>query len=248
MGVEQSVELGKLGKNESKAEVVHELVDSERSRIERNEDLIQITLAAVVPGVLAMMLFSFFLLPTLLPVLFVVAIAAAALMIAPALRMHRLHFRTWCVDSLTPKLMTAMVGMIYISVVSVFAFSMLSLYEGFSPEQPITFATIGMLLIMLIGVMGYSSRYKEGYLSTEKRFFPYPPEAVEERLAIRLEREGRRHRRNRGPKGTLFEIDEIGLHVHVRPLNQRHSEVLLRNISDKNREHLAKIKACIEGV
>lgn len=248
MGVEHSLEKSKLVHGEGRSEVVHGLVGSERSSLERCEDLVQITLAAVVPGVMAMMLFSYLILPQLLPFFFVLAIAIAALMVVPAWRMHRLHFRTWSVDSLVPKLMTSLVGMIYIAIISVFVISMLSLYEGLNPEQPSTFATVGGLVVMLIAVMGFNSQCKGRYLSTEKRFFPYPPEAVEERLAIRLAKEGHRHRRNKGPKGALFEMEGTGLHVHVRRLSERQSEVLVRNINDSNRDHVTKLKACIEGV
>jgi hypothetical protein len=247
MAAEQRLEQGKLTQNKKTTEVSLATVNSERTRLERSEDLIQITLAAVVPGIIAMMLYSYFLIPVLLPFLFVLAVAVAALMLIPASRMTKLHYRTWSVDSLAPKLLTSLVGMIYILVVAVFAISMMSLFEGLNPEQPTTFATVGGLLLMLMVVMGYSSQTKDRYLSREKRFFPHPVEAVEERIAIRLEREGRKHKRSRGLTGTEFEIEGTELRVHVRRLRQRHAEVLVCNINDSNREHLDKIKSCVEG-
>jgi len=247
MPAEQSLEQGKLTQSKRATEVSLATVNSERSSLERHENLIQITLAAVVPGIIAMMLYSYFLFPDLLPFLFVIAIAAAALMLVPASRMTQLHYRTWSVDSLVPKLTTSLVGMIYILVVAVFAVSMMSIFEGFAPERPSTFATVGGLLLMLIVVMGYSGQTKDKYLSREKRFFPHPVEAVEERIAIRLQKEGRKHRRNQGPNSTEFEIEGTDLRVHVRRLKKAHSEVLVCNINDANRQNLDRIKSCIEG-
>jgi hypothetical protein len=246
MDVEHNLNRAKLDV-ETRAEVARCLYDSERAELELTEDMVQFALAVVVPVLLALMLFSHFLLPVLAPVFLLLAVFAAASMMIPAVRMHRLHFRAWSIDSLVPKLLTAVIGMIYIAVVSTFAISMLSLLEGFAPEQPVTFATVGALLIALIVVMTYSSSVKNRYLTTEKRFFPYPAEAVEERLAIRLERVGHRHRRGKGPSGGHFEMEGTELHVHVRRLNKRQSEVLVRNITESNRQYLSALKACIEG-
>jgi hypothetical protein len=247
MAVEQSLEQGKLTQSKNSTEVSLATVNSERTRLERSEDLIQITLAAVVPGIIAMMLYSYLLIPELLPFLFTLAIAMAALMLIPAWKMSKLHYRTWGLDSLVPKLTTSIVGMIYILVVAVFGISMMSIVEGLAPEQPSTFATMGGLLVTLMVVMGYSSQTKDRYLSREKRFFPHPVEAIEERIAIRLEKEGRKHKRNKGPNGTEFEIEGTELRIHVHRLRKSHSEVLVCNINDANREHLDHIKSCIDG-
>ena len=246
MAVEQSLEKGKLAQSK-KTEVSLATVNSDRTRLERSEDLIQIILAAVVPGIIAMMLYSYFLFPDMLPFLFLLAVAVATLMLVPANMMTRLHYHTWSVDSLTPKLLTSIVGMIYILVVAVFAISMMSLYEGLNPEQPTTFATVGGLLLSLIVVMGYSSQTKAKYLAREKRYFPHPVSAIEERIAMRLEKEGRKHKRNNGPAGTEFELEGPDLRVHVRRLHRPHPEVLVCNINDANREHVDRIKSCIEG-
>jgi hypothetical protein len=248
MGVEQTLKNANLGIKECKTSTVQQVMSTDMVRLERTEDLVQIILAAVVPSILAMMLFSYFLLPELLPAFFVAAVAVSALTLIPAVRMHRLHFRTWSKDSLVPKLMTSVVGMIYISVISIFAVSMLSLYEGLDPQQPTTFAAVGGMLMMLLVVMGYNSQTKQRFLSTEKRFFPHPVEAIEERIAMRLERQGHKHKRNNGPTGTEFEIEGTDLRVHVRRLRKTHSEVLVRNINDSNRHLLPKLKACVEGV
>jgi hypothetical protein len=245
MSAEQALNRN-VNAGEHKTSTKHAEMDGDRRRLERSEDLVQMVLAAVVPGLLAMMMFSYFLIPELTPYLMLSAVAAAALMVVPADRMRRLHYRTWCQDSLVPKLVTSVVGMIYISIVSIFAVAMMSFFKGLDPEQPTTLAAVGSLVIMLLGVMGYSSRTKDAYLRTEKRFFHHPPEAVEERLALRLAKEGHEHTRSRGPKGALFQL-EGGLHVHVRPLGRRESEVLVRNIDDSNKHLLPKLKACVEG-
>jgi len=217
-------------------------ISAESAQLDRAENLIQIVLAAVVPGILAAMLFSYVIYDSLFAVLFFAAIAVAALMMIPAIRMHKLHFRTWHRNSLPPKLVTSIIGMIYITAISVFAVSLLSLYEGLHPEQPMTFALEGGLLLLLLGVMSYNSRNKERFLCMEKRFFDCGPEEVEARLMQALSKMGHKHHSNRVPTGAHIELPEHGLRFRIVPLNKRTSEVLVENVNDSNHHVLAEIK------
>jgi len=220
----------------------------ENAQLERTEDLIQMVLAAVVPALLAAMLFSYLLLDLLFPFLFLAAVLVAVLMLIPANRMHKLHFRTWCVNSLPAKLITSVVGMIYISVVAVFAVGLLSVYQGLDPERPATFAIIGGLLLLLILVMSYGAQNKKRFLSTHKRFFPKHHQVLADGLVSVLDDNGHKHQRMKAPKGASIELPEHGLRVKILPLRHRSSEVLLENVSEKNLSMAVLLKGYLEAI
>jgi hypothetical protein len=218
-----------------------------RAEIEHAENVIQLVMAAVVPSVLAAMLFSYILFNELTILFMVLSIAIAVLMIVPAQRMHNLHFKTWVRNSLPPKLITSVVGMIYIAAISVFAVSLMSFAGDFNPEHPATFAVEGGLLLSLIGLMTYQSQNKERFLSAEKRFFSSEPEQLEEKLVQHLKAIGHSH--NRSEKGSIYRFDlpESGLRIHILPLNKNATEVLVENINEKNSEIALRLKGCLES-
>ncbi len=217
-----------------------------RAEIEHAENVIQLVMAAVVPGVLAAMLFSYVLFSELTLLLLALSIVVALFMIIPAQRMHSLHFKTWVRNSLPPKLMTSIVGMIYIAAISVFAVSLLSFTVDFNPEHPATFAVEGGLLMSLIGIMTYQSQNKERFLSGEKRFFSNDPKQLEERLVAHLMTIGHSHKRSGDGSAYHLDLPESGLRVHIHPLTKSSTEVLLENINEKNLEIAMKLKGCLE--
>jgi len=220
----------------------------ESAQLQRNEDLIQIVLAAVVPALLAAMLFSYLLFDTLFPVLFLAAVMAAVLMLIPANRLHKLHFCTWCVNTLPAKLITSIVGMIYISVVAIFAVGLLSVYQGLEPENPITFAIVGGLLLLLIVIMSYSAQNKQRFLSTHKRFFPKHHQDLADELVSVLQKNGLKHERKDASKGASIELPEHGIRVKILPLRQKSSEVLLENITEKNLSMAVLLMGYLEAI
>jgi hypothetical protein len=217
-----------------------------RAEIERAENVIQLVMAAVVPGVLAAMLFSYILFNELTVFFFVLSIAIAIVMVFPARRMHNLHFKTWVRNSLPSKLITSVVGMIYIAAISVFAVSLLSLTIDFNPEHPATFAVEGGLLLSLIGLMTYQSNNKERFLSSEKRFFLTESKQLEERLVQHLKAIGHNHKRSGDGTTCHLDLPESGLRIHILPLTRNSTEVLLENINEKNLEITMKLKGCLE--
>jgi hypothetical protein len=217
-----------------------------RAEIERSENIIQLVMAAVVPGVLAAMLFSYILFDELTVFFFGLSIAIAIFMVVPARRMHNLHFKTWVRNSLPSKLITSVVGMIYIAAISVFAVSLLSFTVDFNPEHPATFAVEGGLLLSLIGLMSYQSQNKERFLSSEKRFFSTEPKQLEERLVQHLRAIGHSHKRSGEGSVCHLDLPESGLRVHIFPLTKNSTEVLLENINEKNSDIALKLKGCLE--
>jgi len=217
-----------------------------RAEIEHAENVIQLVMAAVVPGVLAAMLFSYIMFKELTIFFLALSIAIAIFMIVPAHRMHNLHFKTWMRNSLPSKLITSVVGMIYIAAISVFAVSLMSLTTDFNPEHPATFAVEGGLLLSLIGLMTYQSQNKERYLSSEKRFFSSEPKQLEEKLVQHLKTIGHSHKRSGQGSVCRLDLPESGLRIHILPLNRNSSEVLVENINEKNSEIALKLKGCLE--
>ncbi len=217
-----------------------------RAEIEHAENVIQLVMAAVVPSVLAAMLFSYILFDELTLVFLALSIVIAVLMVIPARRMHDLHFETWVRNSLPSKLITSVVGMIYIAAISVFAVSLLSLTADFNPEHPATFAVEGGLLLSLIGLMTYQSQNKERFLSSEKRFFSTEPKQLEERLVQHLGTIGHNHKRSGDGSTCHLDLPESGLRVHILPLTKNGTEVLLENINEKNSEFALTVKSCLE--
>jgi len=221
-------------------------VSDPRAEIEHAENVIQLVMAAVVPGVLAAMLFSYILFSELTVFFLALSVAVAVLMIVPARRMHNLHFKTWVRNSLPLKLLTSVVGMIYIAAISVFAVSLLSLTGDFNPEHPATFAVEGGLLLSLIGLMTYQSQNKQRFLSSEKRFFSKEPKQLEERLMQHLKAIGHSHKRSGNGSVCHLDLPESGLRIHILPLTKDSTEVLLENINEKNLEIALKLKGCLE--
>jgi hypothetical protein len=160
--------------------------------------------------------------------------------------MHDLHFKTWVRNSLPSKLITSVVGMIYIAAISVFAVSLLSLTADFNPEHPATFAVEGGLLLSLIGLMTYQSQNKERFLSGEKRFFSSEPKQLEERVVEHLKAIGHSHKRSGVGLACHLDLPDSGLRVHIHPLTKSSTEVLLENINEKNSEVTMKLKGCLD--
>jgi hypothetical protein len=218
------------------------------SIIERSENTILYVLAVVVPSIMALMMFSYVLFPPLFTALFVASIAVAVFVLLPAKRAHEMHFKTWVRNTMPTKLLTSIIGMIYITVTSVFSVAMLSLYKGLNPEQPATFVIEVGLLMALLGVMNYQSSNKQRFLSTEKRFFHSTTKAVEDSLIAALVSEGHEHRHVKHNKGAKVELLACGLKVHIHALDDRTSEVMVENICDANRDIAGKVKEILEGV
>ncbi|MBM4237302.1 MAG: hypothetical protein FJ151_02325 [Euryarchaeota archaeon] len=215
--------------------------------LERAQTIIEYLLGVVVPALLALMLFSYVLLPDLFQAVFVIALIVSVSVIWPAKRMHDLHYLCWSRNTVPLKLVTSTFGMIYISTVSVFSVSMISVYEGLSPETPLTFGIVLALLIVLIVVLAYNSRYKERLLSTEKRFFRRDSMHIANLVLEYLDRKGEQFTRFPGNKGLRVTIAGNKLGIRVIPLGTDSSEVIVENIDLENVDMFNSIKEMLKA-
>lgn len=216
-------------------------------QLEKAENMIQYVLAVVVPALIALMLYSYVLFDFLFTILLLAAIFVAVLMVLPARKLHRLHFMTWHKNTMPMKLTTSAIGMIYIAVVSVFSVSLLSLYKGLNPENPLTFAVVGGLLTVLLIILSYNSKNKVRFQSSEKRFFEIAPHEIEGKLIAHLSQEGHEHIRLPQRNGARLDLPACGLTVHIMPLDRRCTEVLMENINEGNFTISTSMKSVLEA-
>ncbi len=215
--------------------------------LERAQNLVEFMLAVVVPIVLALMLFSYVVYPPLFDVFFAAAIVVAILTLVPARKMHALHYRCWSPNNMPLKIVTSFVGMIYISVVAVFAVAMIALFEGLTPENPLTFGIVGGLLFVLLGVMTYNSRYRDKFLSMEKRFYHKDPLYMKNITADFLRSSGEKYAEFSDNKGTRLVVDGKKLAVNIVPLGSRNTEITIEDIDLGNVDLLNNMKDYLKG-
>ncbi len=130
----------------------------------------------IVPILLAVMLYSYILYDGLFTPLFVVTLGLTGLTVYPAYRALRLHYQCWAKNTMPQRLVTGLIGTIYISAASVFGVAVISSSKGLDPEQPLTFAVLALLALLLIAVMAYNSRNKDRNERTDIRFYHQGPE------------------------------------------------------------------------
>ncbi len=213
--------------------------------IERSQKIIEYVLAAVVPSLLSLMLFSYFLLEELVLVFLVLSIIAAAAMIWPARTVHRLHFSGWSPNTMPLRIMTGLIGMVYISATSVFAISMMAASQNLIWDHPLTCALILTFLIVLLLLIVFGSRNKARYLRTEKRFFSRPSDEVQSMLLQFLEERKEKFIKTNG-RGISFALEDKGYFIKINPLNSGECEVLIEHIANGTGHFNGELKAFME--
>ncbi|MCQ5375581.1 MAG: hypothetical protein NO474_03170 [Methanomassiliicoccales archaeon] len=214
--------------------------------IERIQLRIEFTLGVIIPSIFALMLYSYILFPIFFQWLFVASLIVALLLIFPAKKLHNLHYRCWSRNTVPLRLVTGMIGTIYISVISIFSVSLLSIYEGLAPSEPTTVIILVTMLALLIALIAYHSKNKERFLSMEKRFFQIHPIRIEEIILEFLERSGERFTRYPEKKGLNVSIKNQGLTIRVHPLWNNTSEVIIENIDTKNLDTVIAVKSLLK--
>ncbi len=141
------------------------------SQLNKAQKIIEYGMAIVIPILLALMLFSYVLFEDLFTPLFLVTIVLTLLLMVPAFKALRLHYRCWARNTMPQRLITGLIGIIYISAASVFGVSVLSIYKGLEPEQPLTFAVLALFALLLIAIMGYNAKFKDRNERTDIRFY-----------------------------------------------------------------------------
>jgi len=215
--------------------------------LERAQNLVEFMLAVVVPIILALMLFSYVIFRELFDVFFILAIVVAVLTLLPAKKMHDLHFECWSANNMPLKIVTSFVGMIYISVVAVFAVAMVAVFEGLTPENPLTFGIVGGLLFILLGVMSYNSRYRDKFLSMEKRFYRKDPRYLEEIMTEFFDSKGEKCAKFPDDKGTRLVVEGKKLTVNIALIGSSNSEVIIEDIDLGNVDLFNNLKEFLKA-
>jgi hypothetical protein len=212
------------------------------SLIGKYQRMMEYGLGVVVPSTLAMMLFSYIIAPELLPLFFALSVTVAFTMILPARRIHALSFQCWTKNSMTKSLITSLIGMIYITEAAIFAVAMMSVNAGLDPQQPMTFAVFGGLMVFLIGVLAWNDQYKKESERTDKRYVKLDARSAQIRVHDVLEAKGRNFEESAVATGARIGLRDQGLMIHIRPLNQVSSEIVLVRSDMANRNLVEDLK------
>lgn len=211
-------------------------------QVERSHRTIEYGLGVVVPGLLACMLFSYVLLPSLFGVFFALAILAAVVMVIPARRINELSYQCWSKDAMPHTIATSLLGMIYISEMSIFSVSLLSLYNGLEPWQPSTFAVLGGLSLGLVFVLAYYDKHRESIHQTDVRLFPLGEKDASVKVTYTLTNRGQGFVTRNGAGGTLIDLKDQDLKIRIRPVDQVRSEIVLQRGEQYDADLLESLK------
>ncbi|MGD0057385.1 MAG: hypothetical protein ABSB83_05990 [Methanomassiliicoccales archaeon] len=221
--------------------------DDTAYELDRAQNLVELILAVVVPVILTLMLFSYVVFRELFDVFFILAIVVAFLTLLPAKKMHDLQFDCWSANNMPLKIVTSFVGMIYISVVAVFAVAMIAVFKGLTPEKPLTFGVVGGLLFILLGVMSYNSKYRDKYLSMEKRFFRKNPRYMEDVVIEFFDCKGENYMKFPDDKGSRLVVEGKKLAVNIVPLGSSNTEIIVEDIDLVNVDLFNSLKELLRA-
>jgi hypothetical protein len=215
-------------------------------RLEVSQKIIEYVMAIAIPVLLAAMLFSYVLFESLFTPLFVVTLILTVGTIIPAFQALGLHYRCWARNTMPQRLVNGLIGIIYISAASVFGVSLVSTSRGLSPEQPLTFAAVGFLAILLIAIMAYNSKFKVRNEHTELRFFHKTPESLAEEIKIACSSRQEDCQIVRNDRRTSIVFTKSGLAITIAPQMGQSSEVLLESTDLTGVELSSMIKQTLE--
>ena len=191
------------------------------------------------------MLFSYVLMEQLFNVFFVLSILAAVVLMIPAKIVSEIHFQCWSKHVMPTKLVNGMLGMIYISEVSVFAASLLSIYKGLNPEQPLTFAIIGSLMMVLMGVLAFNDRYGKKLAEMDKRCLRLTSDKARDKVVTALGVTGMPYEVSTDKNGFLVSMKSEAMNIHIKPLGTTASEIILERGAGASEEMADMVKAAI---
>jgi hypothetical protein len=226
--------------------MVDQIIESS-IKLERTQSLMEYMLAAVIPAILAVMLFSFVMFREFFEFFFLLAIVVALLMIVPAFRIHELHYTIWSRNTLPVRFVTSLIGMVYIVAVSIFSVSMISVFEGLQPDQPLTLGIIGGLVISLIVLMAYNAKYRDAFLSMEKKHFKKDPRYMENKVMSFLSEMEIHYKKYPGDRRWKVALEESGLTLKIFSIGGKGTEIVVENINDDNKDLFGKIREFLDG-
>jgi hypothetical protein len=215
------------------------------NQLQRAQTIIEYGLAVVIPSLFACMLFSYVLMQELFDVFFALSIVAAAMLIIPAKIVGDLHFQCWSKHVMPKKLVNGMLGMIYISEISIFSASLLSIYKGLNPEQPLTFAIIGGLMMVLMAVLTFNDRYGKKLAEMEKRCLRLTTVNARDKVIDALAFTGMAFEVKAAKNGFLVSMKAEAMNIHIKPLGTTSSEIVLERQDGASEAKADALKAAI---
>jgi hypothetical protein len=215
------------------------------NQLQRAQTIIEYGLAVVIPSLFACMLFSYVLMQELFNVFFVLSIVVAATLMIPAKIVSDKHFQVWSKHVMPGKMVNGMLGMIYISEISVFAASLLSIYKGLNPQQPLTFAILGGLMMVLIAVLAFNDRYGKTLALMDKRCLRLNPEMARDKVATALTTTGTAFEVQSSKTGFLVSMKADSMNIHIKPLGNGASEIILECQAGASDTMVEAVKAAI---
>jgi hypothetical protein len=214
-------------------------------QLQRAQTIIEYGLAVVIPSLFACMLFSYVLMQELFDVFFVLSIIVAATLLIPAKIVSDIHFQCWSKNVMPKKLVNGMLGMIYISEVSVFAASGLSIYRGLNPEHPLTFIIIGGLMMVLLIVLAFNDRYGKKLAEMDKRCLRLSPEQARDKVVGALGEKGNAVEVTPSKNGFLVSLKADALRIHINSMGAASSEIILERQAGASESMADMVKAAI---
>jgi hypothetical protein len=215
------------------------------SQLQRAQTIIEYGLAVVIPSLFACMLFSYVLMQELFDVFFALSIIVAATLLIPAKIVSDIHFQCWSKNVMPKKLVNGMLGMIYISEVSVFAASGLSIYRGLNPEHPLTFIIIGGLMLVLLVVLAFNDRYGKKLAEMDKRCLKLSPEKARDKVVGALGVQGSAFEVSPSKNGFLVSLQADAIRIHINSLGSASSEIILERQAGASESMAETVKAAI---
>jgi hypothetical protein len=207
--------------------------------MDRLHRTIEYGLGVFVPLLLTMMMFAYVLAPDYFLIFLAASVLSAVAMLIPAWNIHKLSYLGWTRYAMPRTIITCLLGIIYITEVSIFAVSMLSLFEGLSPDNPLTFGVFGVLIFGLMVTLAYNDKNKHHFEMTEKRSFNISKDKVHERIENTLKAKGHEYTLASKGMSTKFDMPAIGLMLDIKQIANNSTEVLME-IKDKANHAYAK--------
>jgi hypothetical protein len=214
-------------------------------QLQRAQTIIEYGLAVVIPSLFACMLFSYVLMQELFDVFFVLSIVVAVTLLIPAKIVSDIYFQCWSKHVMPKKLVNGMLGMIYISEVSVFAASVLSIYRGLNPEHPLTFVIIGGLMMVLLLVLAFNDRYGKKLAEMDKRCLRLSTEKVRDQVTGALGANGNAFEVSTSKNGFLITLKADAISIHINNLGTGSSEIVLEKQAGASDSMAEMVKAAI---
>jgi len=222
--------------------MVEEVCDR-ADQLQRAQTIIEYGLAVVIPSLFACMLFSYVLMQELFSVFFGLSIIVAATLMIPAKIISDLHFQCWSKHVMPKKMVNGMLGMIYISEVSVFAASLLSIYKGLNPQHPLTFAIIGGLMMVLVAVLAFNDKYGKTLAQMDKRCLHLTSEKARDKVTSALRTVGTTYEVSTAQNGFLVSLKADAMNIRIKSLGTSASEIILERRDGASEALIEEVKS-----